>query len=99
MTDLGTNQALSHLMKLAKYVEDNEPGCLRYEIVKQKNGDDGQQDIVMVERYATLIARFDSFTIPFTKAREADESFGMCGTGTRMRRHTRHIRAVRSLGN
>lgn len=37
---------------MSKYVKDNEPGTLRYEVTRDlRPGKDGNEDVVMIERY------------------------------------------------
>ena len=45
-------QVVELIQNVSKYVKDNEPGTLRYEITRDlKPGKDGNEDVVMIERY------------------------------------------------
>ena len=48
---LTTSQVVELIQEVSKYVKDNEPGTLRYEITRDlRPGKDGNEDIVMIER-------------------------------------------------
>lgn len=48
---LTTSKVIELLQEVSKYVKDNEPGTLRYEVTRDlRPGKDGNEDIVMIER-------------------------------------------------
>lgn len=55
--ELIARQVVELIQGVSKYVKDNEPGTLRYEITRDlRPGKDGNEDVVMIERYVPPVS-------------------------------------------